>query len=100
MMITDQLIKDHNSINPLFGSAYYHPSLKRVESNVIDEHLLYSITLQDLDESQLFIQSIEFDDKTAIQNTPGRDCSVIERMVQKAENRQATVLKVKICASA
>src|SRR6185295_12251243 len=46
ILIVDRLIKDRNIQSPIEGSAEYHPTVKRIESNVIDLELLKSITRQ------------------------------------------------------
>lgn len=43
MMLIDSLVKNSDEENPLIGSCYFNPELRRVEENVLDYGLLKKI---------------------------------------------------------
>lgn len=84
--LADSLVKNHNSENPLLGSAVYNPFLKRVESNKIDYLLLKSISPKNFDQNGIIIIRLEIESKDGkiekiIENSFSGECISVERFV-------------------
>ncbi|MBU1120440.1 MAG: hypothetical protein ABIE23_00865 [archaeon] len=82
MMLIDSLVKNSDEENPLIGSCYFNPELKRVEENVLDYGLLKKINSNKGYEfvKEAFIETKEGKEGLFKEKKEG-DCIVLKRFV-------------------
>ena len=97
--LSEAIIKNRNTEQPIIGSAYYNSEKQRVESNVLDEELLKKIIPQQFGKfylSEVYTRTTT--EKNVFFSTKKNNCLVQERfIILKNITEQKAILGVILC---